>query len=267
MIIKNHIAYRFLTDDTLHFELMETMFPKQWQALINKEKSSKDIGPEIAAFYALVSPKDQKAYYVTETVMDKLDLLKVNKKQTDKGEHYDWTVFKDLPDCKKTFIMPDNRLLRIFITQEAICFCYITFKKDPNNKHYGRIHWVLFYVSRDTGEQCDHFQHQDVQSIETFVYKLLCFVFLSENEEIVIKPGAKVGTRKQGKIINPFSDIPLTVINSRWNITTIRDEQFTVSGHFAIRWTSEGRKIAKMVWINPFIKEGYVRKAKNLSEI
>lgn len=76
-----------------------------------------------------------------------------------------------------------------------------------------------------------------------------------------MKPGEKKGTKKSGKIINelPF---PLTIINSKWNVTSVRTEGWYVSGHFALRWTGKGREVAKMVFIQPFEKHGMVRKAK-----
>jgi hypothetical protein len=116
----------------------------------------------------------------------------------------------------------------------------------------------MFYLDRVKNEQCDHFAHADVKIIEEFVYKLLCFVFLSENEEETLKAGEKKGTRKQGKIINVLP-IPLTIINSKWNITSIRTDGFGVSGHFRLQPTSSG---TKMIFIEPFMKHGYIRKAK-----
>ena len=87
-----------------------------------------------------------------------------------------------------------------------------------------------------------------------------CYVELCDNEYIIVEPKAKYGTQKQGKIINttPF---PITIINNTWNITTIRSEGFPVSGHTALFWTGPGRKVPKILYIEPYMKDGYTRKS------
>ena len=86
-------------------------------------------------------------------------------------------------------------------------------------------------------------------------------MYLSENTEVLLEAGRKTGTKKSGKVINTLP-IPLTIVDSNWNITSIRTDGFNVSGHFAIRWVGEGRTEAKMVYISPYEKSGYVRKSK-----
>jgi hypothetical protein len=88
----------------------------------------------------------------------------------------------------------------------------------------------------------------------------MCFIFLSENEEIVITPGRKHGTKKSGKLINTLN-LPIIIVNSRWNITVVRTEGFNVSGHFRIY--RKDREEPKMILIQPYKKNGYIRRAKN----
>lgn len=267
MILKNHIAYRFLLDDELALEMLEATHPLEFKKMLSTPKEDVEISSKVANFYNFITPKDQTAYYITNTVLDKLDLLKIKKIHTDGvGEHYDWTFFKNIKNQKVTLIFPDNSLLRCQFVDDVIQFCKINFeyKKGSNQ---GNMDWVMFYVNRITGEQCDHFNHIDVKTIEKFVYCLLAFFYLSDNELIIVSPGHKYGTRKEGKLINTFKDIPITIVNSNWNITSVRTEEFGVRGHFAIRWSGEGRTIPKMVFIEPFIKKGYVRRAKNVEHI
>jgi hypothetical protein len=93
------------------------------------------------------------------------------------------------------------------------------------------------------------------------VYSLLCFFYLSENEEIVVNGGKSYGTRKQADALSNDSNVPVTIINSRWNITSIRTEGFGVRGHFRLQPCGPGLQDTKMIFINPFEKHGYVRKA------
>lgn len=250
MRLTNHIAFRFLTDETFHEETMECFFGKDWM-----EKPTEDIIGmyDLSSSYFKLQPN--KTYYITDTVIDKLDMLKVKK--DDKGR-YNWTVFSDQPDCKKTFIFNGNRLLRMVIYKEQIVFLYISMVIDKGRKNWGLANRVAFFVNRATGEQCDHFAHPDVKQIETLVYKLLCFIFLSENTEEVIQPGRKTGTQKSGKFINELN-IPVTMVTSKWKVTVIRQEAFDVSGHFRLQPHGQGLKQTKMIFIEPFVKTGYKR--------
>ena len=121
--------------------------------------------------------------------------------------------------------------------------------------------WVMFHLNRKTGELCSHFAHKDVQNIERFIYSLLCFVYLADNEEVLVPAGRTYGTRKSGKLVNctPFA---MTIINSKWNITSIRTDGFGVSPHIAVRYIGVGRTIPRIVFIDAFRKHGYVRKGK-----
>lgn len=254
-ILRNHIAKRFLEDSNFLAEMVIEQEPE----LLTSDIKSNPPTEKLKSLVSVLSYNDQKAYYVTETVLDKLELLKVKPKEDD---HYDWSVFKDLTNQKNTFIFPNNSLLRMMIANDIIHFCHLEFQLKNKQTGQGECKWVMFYLNRKTGELCNHFEHVDVKAIEKFIYCLLCFVYLSENEEIILQPNQKIGTRKQGKVINELK-VPITIINSRWNVTTIRTEGFSVRGHFAIRWSGTGRSTAKLVFIEPFEKKGYIRLAKN----
>lgn len=270
MYLKNHIAYRFLTDNTLAIEFLAETYPDTIKKIID-EKQTHDITEEefrkSKGLWELLNHKDQKAYYVSDTVIDKLSLLKIKKKESG---HYDWTVFHSrLKSYQKyTFILPPTKerkggiCLRIRQCGDTIEFVWVSLQFHHGDKENGIARWVMFYVHTNSGETCEHMDHKDVTEIEELVYKMMCFVFLSENTEEILKAGEKKGTQKTGKVIN-ILPCPITIITSKWNITSIRTEGFEVSPHFALRWTGAGRAIAKMVFIDQYEKHGYIRRAKN----
>lgn len=266
MRFTNHIALRFLTDDTLAFEIIETTHFKEVKKILNRDYIGRAISTKVKALWQLVNKDNQKAYLVTDTVHDKLDMLKVKR---DSLEHYDWTVFNRIPDCKKTFILQPTKdyggggCLRILVNGDVIEFCHLCFRFSDNSKEEGTAMWTMFYINTVDNHHAEHCAHQNVQDIYEFIYKLMCFVFLSENEYEVIQPGrSNNATKKNGKVLNDLP-VPLTIINSRWNITTIRSEGFMVRGHFALRRCGVGRTETRMVYIEPFEKHGLIRKAKN----
>ncbi len=271
MKIDNHIAKRFLTDDTLKMEIIETLYPEVYDVLesekaippIHKlvagypvEINKETLLSRVASLFALLdTPKTHRPYYCTETMLECLEFLKINKT----GEHYNWTYFDKLQNHVATFIFPNNAMLRMRVVDETMEFMHMTY--TPEDKERGNMHWIMFHLNRKTGALCEHFGHDDVKNIELFIYRLLCFVYMADNEEVIVPAGSRYGTKKSGKLINstPFQ---MTIINSKWNITSIRNEKFSVSAHFAIRHTGQGRTVPRVVFINPFEKEGYVRRAK-----
>lgn len=281
MRLNNHIALRFLTDDRLAFEVMEethkiksknrTQLFAELGFLMDKTGHNDKVDAVKAwQLWELVNKDDQKAYFITDTVHDKLDMLKLKR---DANDHYDWTVFKNIPECKKTFILiPDKKwdgggVIRLLNDGKTLQFCHLAFKFNDKkvDDNAGQALWTLFYINQFNNEHAEHCEHQNVKDIYEFVYKLMCFIFLSENDYEIIEPGRKSGTKKNGKIINDLP-LPITIINSKWNITTIRTDEFTVSGHFALRRCGIAFSDTRMVYIEPYLKHGYIRKAKNLTE-
>lgn len=252
MILKNHIAYRFLTDDTLPMEMLESQYPE----LHEHFKEGDDVPESVLSLYHCLSPDKNKSYLVTKSVVENLDLLKINKKD----DHYDWNVFKNLKDQKVTFIFHDGTLLRMLVSENTLWFCHLKFKMNHDSNIDGHMNWVMFYMDRLNGDLCEHFNHKDVKELEEFVYKFLCFFYLTENQEEILPAGKVYGTRKTGKILNDFK-FPMTVVTSKWNTTTIRTDAFGVSGHFRLQPCGPGRTDTELIFIEPFIKNGYKRTA------
>lgn len=298
MKIDNHIAYRFLTDDTFWFEIIETSFPqiKSIEDILTMNKEDK-LYQQIINMYHGLCADNNKSYYITESVTDKLDMLKVSKNTEfptvknnfqvdgekeitvgnfgdvvmDEGviKTFDWKVFahinrllKDGESRKYTFIMPDNQLVRLISDNGYLSFTHITCKNADWNINHGTVGWCMFWINLKRNVACTHWAHKDVQDVEEYIFKLLCFIYLSDNEEMIIPPGAKHGTRKSGKVINSLK-FPLTIVTSKWNITSIRTEGFDVSGHFRLQPYATG---TKMIFIQPFRKHGYVKRAASEGE-
>lgn len=271
MRFTNHIARRFLTDETLMYEYAELMHSemvrqiKLGRTLDSFEETER---LKLATLFDLLGTEPHPVYLITETVHDKLDMLKVKK---DVNGWYDWTCFSEIQEGKKTFVLypvPEwdlGRALRIKVLHDTIEFVHVHAKKDTDNDEMCKSGMTFFFINRLDNSHAEHCHHKDVKTIYEFVYKLLCFVFLSENEYEEIPAGASRGTKKTEKIKNDFP-VPLIVINSKWNVTSVRTEGFNVSGHFALRRCGVGRTASKMVYIQPFRKHGYTRTAKQLNQ-
>lgn len=258
MRLHNHIAYRFLTDEKLLAEFMEARLGRNWDNLPVEK---------FAFLFDLLSPRNidgatpHKVYYCTKTITDKLELLKVKRKQD--GE-FDWTVFNSIPQCKKTLIFEKNNLFRIYVRASSLVIAHLTFSFDSGSKLFGTTLITIFAVDRETGECSEAFKTDpNIHKLDELAYKLLCFYFLSETTEEILKPGQKRGTQRTGKIINELP-VPITIVDSKWNITSIRTEGFEVCGHFRLQPFGPGLKQTRVIFIEPFEKHGYKRHAKKL---
>lgn len=283
---KKHIAHRYLTDDEVAIQLLGKLYPDEFQKVKDNMGKSLDemkpIAPRLedaVAMYDVLCNRGQKAYVVTETVHDKLDMLKVKR---DEHNRYDWTVFSRLPECKKSFILYPIKewdlggVIRMVITRGAdgptMIIVHLrgrTTELNPKSQFYkpmipGEMFLgsSFFGVDLTTNEHLKTRQEPEVKEVYEFLYKLMCFIFLSENEYIEVDPGHSYGTRKSGKVKNEL-EFPVTVINSRWNVTSVRNADFDVMGHFRLQPYGPGRGQVKMIFIEPFKKHGYVRRAGN----
>lgn len=274
MKLDRHIAVRFLTDDTFALEIVEGLYPRIHEHADDEVAKESPQFRAAANLYHLVSKKDQRAYFITNSVMDNLSLLKVKKgteyaKTGDLGEEvqgtvitYDWTVFHHLSNRKVTLIFPDNVVFRILIDTTFISFCHIRCENFDWDGNHANVFWTLGFVDKVKKRVSKNWEDKQVQDIELLMYQLMCFLYLAENEEVVVEAGHKHGTRKSGKVINTLP-LPLTIVTSKWNITSIRTEGFPVSGHFRLQPYKDRYE---MIFIQPFKKHGYVRRAKSEGE-
>ena len=263
MKLDKHIGYKFLTEEKFTIDILMHYF----QDAVDEEEFKNST--EFRSTASLLHHKENKNYYITSTVIEKLDLLKVKQKELKGKMQFDWTYFNSIEPQKITFLTSTNSAIRFWFTGTHISIFFLQELSKGEMKSRGTQDNVWFdfcFVDKRDGtyhpptfKEGETDEHKE--QYERFIYSLLCFFFLSENELVIVEPNRKYGTKKSGKVVNslPF---PITVVNSNWNVTSIRVESFGVAGHFALRWTGQGRRIPKMVFIEPYEKGGYVRKAQ-----
>lgn len=106
------------------------------------------------------------------------------------------------------------------------------------------------------------YNNDAMRSMNKSVIAFLCFKKYAEVSEKVIKK--KSGSEAFNfKYVNNTNK-NITVMDSTWFTTLIQTEGFNVRGHFRLQPVGEGRKERKLIWINDFQKNGYVREAGKL---
>lgn len=266
MKLETHIVKKMLDNPTSF--TMEVL-----EAIKGGYVTSEDIDSEkYSDVIHTMSAKGNRNYYITNSVADKLHLLDTKKCMDVEG----WKLFKGLPDFKKTYILPEmptaqskyggSSFVRISKYGDILFFVHVSSKFLPPEQRTRTIdssmYTVLLYVDlREVeGGMCKHWESEDGKSLAPFLYSLMCFVELCDNEVVIVEPKAKYGTKKSGKIINIFP-YPITVITNTWNVTKVLQGTIFVIGHAQIYWTGPGRTTPKLLFKEPFTKDGYTRTA------
>jgi hypothetical protein len=91
------------------------------------------------------------------------------------------------------------------------------------------------------------------------VLKMILFIQHCPVETKLIAKGKKVAHADQ-EYLNKTS-LPIEILDSTWFTTIVRSEGFAVGGHFRLQPVGPGRSERKLIWIEPYEKTGYVRKA------
>lgn len=89
---------------------------------------------------------------------------------------------------------------------------------------------------------------------------LLYFTEMCEIETKLVQPDKKFRDKGGSKIYNNTKN-NITFLDCRWFTELIRNTPFTVTGHLRWQPCGENRNKRKLIWIEPFEKQGYHRKA------
>lgn len=88
------------------------------------------------------------------------------------------------------------------------------------------------------------------------LYQLIMYMELADIEEIFVSPGRSHGVKKSPNKLFNDSHIPMTVVTTGWN-KIIRTTGFDVNGFFKKQHWGPKNQYRKLIWIDPFHKEGY----------
>jgi hypothetical protein len=105
------------------------------------------------------------------------------------------------------------------------------------------------------------------QSIISDVLGLVLFMKFCEVETKIVPEGRKA-VHLNEKYVNE-TKLPIEILDSTWFTTIVRSDGFTVGGETGgfFRWqpVGPGRSEKRLIWVAAFVKKGYTRKAKVLT--
>jgi hypothetical protein len=171
-------------------------------------------------------------------------------------------VFKMESDAG-VFIYPDDGvvLYKLEVYDNRVVFYVsifyqkvIVFSGIAEFRNDGEQEKLSYWVSEAYSDGVDKF------SILSTPLAYLVFMRFAKTETKDIYPGKKVDTGKE-KHKNE-TELKIRVVGCEWITTIVRSQGFDVRGHFRLQPCGIGREDRKLIWVNPFQKNGYTRRAQ-----
>ena len=121
----------------------------------------------------------------------------------------------------------------------------------------------VFYYDRAASkfavEEKEEDDRQMAMTTNVGVCLLLTFLHFVEVKEVVMAPGQKYRPAKYEPVKN-LNKRDFTVVDVSWD-QPVEVPGFAVKGHYRMQPFGEKRQKVKLIYIQPFMKEGYTRKA------
>lgn len=223
----------------------------------------------------LNSNTNHKLFYITQKVQSHSDLIKFEK------INLGW--FRKVKHQSSTYILSRTEFYRFYV-DEGNCIYVMHFYREPeiSDEQFKEIKktnrplaeffgykYETFVIRFNQDEYPDGFMpeneiwNQNFEHKKRFV-KLLLFIDLSEPEIIELPPSNKIKLSSNwektmdGKVLNDIQ-VNVTLVNTFWNKIVINNNSFSVDGHIRIQPYGPGRSLYKPIWIEDYMKSGYIR--------
>lgn len=208
-----------------------------------------------------INPNNVRRLVFSENVLNQIAKVKV-------GEDFDFRLLHSLPNRKDTYIV--NPCCCVRYSKQGDLIVGLIFNIDLKDE---RVLWNGFGIDTNTG--AIHYSDKKIMVDEKYTnlvdnlltinlysfLRMLVYTELSDIETRVIQGNGSYGTRKNGKIKNE-SNTPITMVDTSWNIESIRITGFMVNGHYRMQRCGKGYSQVMLKWIDAFEKKGYTRRAK-----
>jgi hypothetical protein len=249
------------------------------ETLINSGWSEEDIEHGITEVSNFFYSSDSINYAFKSSAIDMIKKIPIDDK-------FDIKYLSNIPDSRASLLLGEGYNIR-WVKEGSEIHGGIIEREDVQNgeQYYG---WRFFSIYLETGEirlpikeeqyynKEESYQNEkgedgfyaienpyDDEEFRSFV-QMLIFLELSDLEVYILSPNMKTGTRKTEKFINK-SPSNVKIVDSKWNTISIRSEGFKVNGHWRLQACGLNREQRRLIWIDTFEKNGYVRNKSKLN--
>lgn len=196
---------------------------------------------------------DGTIYFMRNTALEIID--KISVKQEKKFDY-----LKKMPDGDYLYCVDQSTFIKTWKEGDILVVLAVVMNLRTSYAQY-----AMFSFDVESGygsDERDVVGEFGLKMRDKFL-QILIFMHFTELEVVYVKPGRGSGTRSQGKVMND-GKMPVVVVDSTWNKLIIRNEEFNVNGHLALRACGTGRQDRRLTWINPYVKKGYKRGTKKV---
>lgn len=121
-----------------------------------------------------------------------------------------------------------------------------------------RLDYHTFGLGIEDGAYTSNYEEVK-ESFDTYL-RLVTFLFFAEIQTVELRPGGKVGTVHTERWKNETKSA-FTIVDTSWNKRYVSSGGFDVSGHFRLQPYGAGRMDRRLIFIEEYRKDGYVRGA------
>lgn len=211
------------------------------------------VKPYKEQFLNILSDEDNKNLLFTKSSIDISNKIKIDK--------FEPKSLKIKQEKKLTFLMGGDKFYRVMLKNDEVFVLLVKRELRDNNVYYINYTSFKIFPLKDMVIFPNNQEGYMTDNDFTDFLKLLIFVEYSELEEVLLKPKQSFGTKKEGKYLNE-SDRNFIIVDSSWN-KIIKTDNFGVIGHFRWQPIGSNKEGRKLIYIREYLKNGYIRKAKN----
>ena len=228
-------------EDKQKIEYIFSEFGKNWEGY--RELFTKRIDCVSMPFYEMM-----------HTSTERFDGSQIAKELT--GNEYSGTLFLyngRIAICYRIKVIDSENINFILLVhnKNGICNIAVTDKE--------------YFISNKFREVGEKDQKDDDDILRDFWGEILTFYFYLKYAKVEVYESIQKKPIKISKHEKFLVDSPLKInwVDSSWFRTIIRKEEFGVRGHFRLQnYKEEGQWVKRLIYIEPYIKHGFVRHAK-----
>jgi len=205
-------------------------------------------------FNQLLSLKS-KRMILRKTVQQMIERIKLS-------ENFHPKFLINIPKENIEIILNESQLYKFYVDEAGWVHAIFIEKNKDYQIGYVSFSFHPATANRGTSAAVD-MEVLDYHSEQ--LVRILIFLYHSDITTIILKPKNKVGTLHTERFKNELKD-DFIIVDSSWNQISIRNEGFSVSGHFRLQPCGVNNEDRKLIFIDEFQKHGYIRGSKKLQE-
>lgn len=148
---------------------------------------------------------------------------------------------------------PEGKICQYFMVSRKAITGYLEYYLEQGGDYHKNYGFLSGYYEDNKSVIYQYFR--------TYIM-LLYFIDKCDIESVMVAPKQKVKIDGGYKFYNESGKSAIKVLDARWYRELIIKSPFAVTGHLRFQPYGEGRSKRKLIFIEPYEKKGYHRKAK-----